>query len=248
MKSALVTGASSGIGREFVFALAKNVDLIYVVARRAERLQELQQQVEVPCVPLCFDLSLPSSIEKLGEKLKNDGADLSVLVNCAGFAKLGPFGQAGNLAMIDLNVRALVAVTELAVPFMHEGASIVQVASTAAFQPLPGMNVYAASKVFVLSYARALSRELAERGICVTALCPGWTKTEFLDIAQQGADKNTVHKMPFMTTPEFVVKCAMRAIKKRRGLCVPGLLNKAHFFFSKIIPSGTIMDIWELMR
>jgi short-subunit dehydrogenase len=131
---------------------------------------------------------------------------------------------------------------------MKERACVVQIASSAAFQPLPHMNVYAACKAFVVSYARALNVELQQRGISVTAVCPGWTKTEFLDVAGESAPETAVGKFPFMSDPRRVVKSALRAAALRREICVPGLTTKIHLFFSRIIPNSLMMRIWNMLR
>ncbi|MDL2236834.1 SDR family NAD(P)-dependent oxidoreductase [Christensenellaceae bacterium OttesenSCG-928-K19] len=253
MGIAVVTGASSGMGREFVKQISQrgDVEQIYAIARRQDRLDELAKEVQTPVVPLALDLADTKSIDTLSQTLAKAQPDVAMLVNCAGFAKFGAQGQVGTadlLSMIDLNVRALVALTELCIPYMKAGALILEVASTAAFQPLPDMNVYAATKAFVLSYSRALNEELAERSISVTAVCPGWTKTEFFDVAEKDADKNAVHKMPFMTTPQAVVRRALKDAKNHRSVSVCGAMNVAHWIFSKIIPDSLIMTIWEEMK
>ncbi len=253
MSIAIITGASSGMGREFTRQASAEAmaDEIWVVARRRERLEELQSELQTPLRIFECDLTQKADIDVLRLALEQEEPDVSLLINCAGFAKFGAVGQvsaADSLAMIDLNVRALVEITELVLPYMKQEARIIQIASTAAFQPLPEMNVYAATKAFVLSYSRALNVELEERGISVTAVCPGWTKTEFFDVAEKGANKEAVHQFPFMLTPQAVAKRAYKDAAKRRAVSIPGVINVGHFVFSRLMPASLIMTFWGLMK
>lgn len=249
----IVTGASSGMGREFVLQLGakREADEIWAIARREERLRELSESCETKVRPIAADLEKAEDIARIKSMLEAERPEVKILVNCAGFAKFGAFGTIApeeEMAMIDLDVKALVLMTQAVVPFMPQGGHVLQVASTAAFQPLPEMNVYAASKAFVLSYARALNVELQTRGISVTAVCPGWTKTEFFDVAEKNADKNAVHSSPFMAEPQKVVSAAIKAAERERELSVYGITNKAHLFFAKILPAGFVMNAWGWMK
>ncbi len=249
----IVTGASSGMGREFALQLGEKggADEIWAIARREERLKQLQKSCKAKVRTISADLTKMEDINKIKVMLEAERPTVKILVNCAGFAKFGAFGGIAaedETAMIDLNVKALVLLTQAAVPFMPQGGHILQVASTAAFQPLPEMNVYAASKAFVLSYSRALNKELQSRGISVTAVCPGWTKTEFFDVAEKNADSGAVHSSPFMAEPQKVVSAAIKAAERERELSVYGITNKAHLFFAKILPATFIMDAWGWMK
>ncbi len=249
----IVTGASSGMGREFVLQLGAkhSADEIWAIARREERLLELAEQCETAVRPIAADLTKTEDIEKIKALLEAERPQVKMLVNCAGFAKFGAIGNiaaADEIAMIDLDVKALVLMTQAVVPFMPQGGHILQVASTAAFQPLPEMNVYAASKAFVLSYSRALNSELQTRGISVTAVCPGATKTEFFDVAEKGADGAEVHSFPFVALPQNVVRAAIKAAERERELSVYGITNKAHLFFAKLLPASFIMSAWNWMK
>ena len=254
MKIAIVTGASSGMGREFVKQISEGKrppEELWVIARRKERLEELQREVGTRLRLFECDLTKEACVGEVAAVLRDEAPEVMLLANCAGFAKFGEYGEIreqDTLAMIDLNVRALVMMTDAVIPYMPEGASIVEIASTAAFQPLPGMNVYAASKAFVLSYARALNSELGPRGISVTAVCPGWTKTEFFDVAQRNADAKAVGKFPFMSKPEKVVAHALKNAENHREMSVYGIINKGHLFFSKFLPDSFIMTVWNAMR
>lgn len=253
MKISIVTGASSGMGREFVKQMSakKEVDEIWAVARRKDRLEQLAAELETPVRAIACDLTNGDDINALRAKLEEEKPDVYMLVNCAGFAKFGNFGDISpedEINMIDLDVRALVLMTQMVVPYMNQGGHIVQIASTAAFQPLPQMNVYAASKAFVYSYSRALNKELEIKGIGVTTACPGWTKTEFFDVAEKNAKADAVHTFSFMAKPENVVKKALHDAEKNREMSVYGLFNKVHLFFSKILPDSAIMGVWRLLK
>ena len=208
MSVAIITGASSGIGSELVKQLenyVSGVDEIWVIARREKLLEELKDKTKIPLKPISLDLTDAESINVLEQRLKESGKEVGVLINCAGYGKFGSYADIENsaaLGMIDLNCRALVGITNITLPFMKRGAKILQICSISSFQPLPLMSVYAASKVFVLNYSRALFMELKPRGISVTALCPGWVDTAFFKTATDTKNPNAVTKYTFMQTPE----------------------------------------------
>lgn len=241
------------MGKEFVKQVSaqRSLDEIWVIARRKERLEELRQEVETPLRIFAYDLTDMSHIEALKQTLSEEKPGVQLLVNCSGFAKFGDFEQVREqdaLAMIDLDVRALVALTMACIPHMLAGGHIIEIASTAAFQPLPDMNIYAASKAFVLSYSRALNRELNKKGVSVTAVCPGWTKTEFFDVAQKNASKGAVKNFLFLSKPENVVSRALRDAQREKDVSVYGIFNKLHMFFAKILPDSSIMTFWGAMK
>ena len=185
----VVTGASSGMGREFLIQILekeKNIDEIWAIARREERLMSLKKDVSDKVIPLVLDLTDVNCLNKYHEKLIEEKPNIVILANCAGF---GIFDHSENintdvkLNMIDLNVKAPVALIDYSLPYMSKGSKIMNIASCAAFQPIPYINDYAATKSFLLSYSRALNKELKYRGIHVLAVTPYWTKTEFFDRA-----------------------------------------------------------------
>ena len=248
MKIAIVTGASSGLGRSFIRQLDKQggLDEIWGVARRRERMEELAKELSTPMRSLALDLTKEESVETLRSLLKETGADVRVLVNSAGFGKFGTYAdmtlqETGD--MIDLNCRAAVALTAAAIPHMSRGARILEICSSAAFQPLPGFNVYAATKAFLLRYSRALRWEVAPRGIKVTAVCPGWIKTEFMDVAKDTKNGRTVRSYPFALRPETV---ARRALRDSHLLAVTtcGLPALVQRVASKFLPHCFIMACW----
>ena len=204
-KIAIITGASSGMGK--VFAETINTydtfDEVWVIARRLDRLEALAETVPFPIRPIALDLTDRESFRHYAELLENAQANVQLLVNCSGYGKFQaacdtPLSQ--NLNMVDLNCEALMAMCQLTIPYMHAGAQIINIASVAACQPVPYIGVYAASKAFVLSYSRALNRELDDKDISVMAVCPFWTKTEFFDHAVIDGEKPVVkNTLPCMS-------------------------------------------------
>lgn len=252
MKIAIVTGASSGLGRAFVRRLDAlgGLDEIWGVARRAERMEELGQQMHTPFRGISLDLTEPESTERLRELLEQEKCDVRVLVNAAGFGKFGTYADMTlqeTCDMINLNCRAAVALTAAAIPHMSRGARILEICSSASFQPLPGFNVYAASKAFLLRYSRGLRWEAALRGIRVTAVCPGWIKTEFMAVARDTKNGHTVRHFPFALRPETV---ARRALRDSHLLAVTtcGLPALVQRIASKFLPHCFIMACWEGLR
>jgi len=229
--SALITGASSGIGEQFAYALARQGCALVLTARRAERLQAVAAQAQnlgAPAVAIFpADLGQRAAPARLYREVTSAGLTIDVLVNNAGFGTRGRFDQLAlerEIEQIDLNVSALVALTHLFAADMiaaRRGA-IINVASTAGFQPVPYMATYAATKAFVQSFSLALYHELADTGVHVMALCPGATRTEFQQVARNG---DTVPSFIYMDASTVVAQ-ALRALKKRRSLCINGAINK----------------------
>ena len=193
MKIAVVTGASSGLGREFVRQLArqeKQLEEIWVIARRQPQLEALRRESPVPLRVLAMDLAADGAAGRLEAALAAARPEVSVLVCAAGFGRMGDYRQVSrqdSAAIIRLNCTAAVEVTMACLPYMKAGGRILEICSTAAFQPFPYLNVYAASKAFLYRYSLALGRELRGRGISVTAVCPYWVKdTGFIGKARCG--------------------------------------------------------------
>lgn len=193
MNCALITGASSGIGAEFCRQLDNaNLDQIWVVARRTQRLEALATQLCTPVRVCTADLSTPQGVESIAAQLEEQRPHITWLINNAGFGKLGDFGSIAlehNLDMVNLNARAVVHLTWHAIPYLHRGSFIVNVSSSAGFAPLGGFGIYAATKAFVNSFSLSLRAELAPRGIGVTAVCPGPVDTEFNTVAFEGSNR-----------------------------------------------------------
>jgi short-subunit dehydrogenase len=265
---ALVTGASSGIGREIARVLAeKGYDLV-VTARRRERLEELAAELKndhgVAVDIVVADLATSSGVEKV----INEVGEIDILVNNAGYGSSGNHTEldaATELGMLDLNIRAL---TKLSHHFGGQMAKrqevakrkvesksgrtgrkkitgrILNVASIAAFQPGPSMAVYCATKAYVLSYSRALRYELKPKGVTVTTLCPGPVVTEFQGVS--GLHLPLILR-PYLVTAEKVAKSAVRALMRGRREVLPGLMNKPLPLIVRLTPVRLQMVIMKTM-
>lgn len=253
MRVGIVTGASSGLGRAYAQRLDKSgqVDELWLIARREERLTRLADTLEKPCRILALDLTGEESMTLLRDLLEEEKPLVKYLVCAAGFGK---FGRAEDLTgeetgdMIALNCHAAVEVTRLCIPWMGRGSHILEIASCAGFQPLPGLNLYAATKAFLLHYARALGVELKGRGITVTAVCPTWIKTEFMTVARDTANPEAVRHTPFAMRPEAVAAWSLTV--SRRGGAVASC-NPASALLrvgSKVLPTSAVMALWDKIR
>lgn len=248
-KIAIITGASSGMGQLFAETISSydTFDELWVIARRLERLEALQETVPFPVRPIALDLTDRASFAHYEELLENAQANVQLLINCSGYGKFQATCEtklADNLNMVDLNCEALMAMCQLTIPYMHEGAQIINIASVAACQPVPYIGVYAASKAFVLSYSRALNRELDDKDISVMAVCPFWTKTEFFDRAVVDAEQPVVKKYAAMYEPKQIVMRAWRDARRGKDVSSFGFIARAQMALVKILPHSLVMDIW----
>lgn len=250
MNIAIVTGASSGMGREFVLQLHQyvTVDEIWVIARRKEALEALGSQVSVPVRPIPLDLSQEESFTSLEALLKAEQPNIRLLVNAAGFGKFGTFDRIpaeDDCKMIDLNCKALVRMTRLAVPYMAPGSHILELDSLSAFQPVPYITTYAATKAFVLSYSRSVNRELKSRGIRVMAMNPGWVKTEFFNHAFQSNSGNEVQYFDRLYEAKDCVATGLKDLyRTRKDYSVHGPITRAQVRLVKFLPHSLVMSIW----
>jgi len=246
MRIAVITGASSGMGREFVRQLdaGELYDEIWVIARRRERLEALAAEVRAPLRILPLDLTKPESIDVYRETLETYRPSVAALVNASGFGRFGAFADyplKDYYDMIDLNVKALVAVTHVTLPYLALGAAVYQIDSLSAFLPLPYINIYAATKAFVLSFSRALNEELKPRQIRVMAVCPGWVRTEFFEHA---VHDDTVKYYNKFFSPDEVVRTAIKDMKRGKDVSVCGFSVKMQVLGMKFLPTGTVMRVW----
>ncbi len=254
MKIAVVTGASSGIGREFVRQIEhfyKDLDEIWVIARRKERLDGLRQEMGMPIRILAGDLLKKQICRDYHNALKTLSPEVRMLVNAAGFGKSGTFrdiaaeGKKLQTDMVDLNCRALTRMIQLTLPYMKKGGRIINIASAAAFCPQPSFAVYAAAKSYVLSLSRALHAELKPYGIIVTAVCPGPVDTEFFDVS--GSLTNPLKKLT-LAKPSHVVRKALLDSRNRRELSVYGCAMKAVRIGTKAFPHRLIILLEEMFK
>ena len=250
MKTAIVTGASSGMGRECVIQLVDRfggIEEIWAIARRHDRLEELAKELPVPMKILPFDLTDPAGLSGLEAELKRVRPQVRILVNAAGCGRNGRIGSAElkqETGMVRLNCEALCAVTHLVLPYMADHSRILQFASAAAFLPQPDFGIYAATKAFVLSYSRALHEELRSRDIAVTAVCPGPVRTEFLELAGS-AQAMPSYKRYFLADPKRVVKKAIRDSMAGRPISVYGLSMQGFRFACRLIPQELLLRIQQ---
>lgn len=231
MATALITGASSGLGEEFARQLARERYDLVLTARREERLRAIAEEAKsLGCGRvdvIALDMSIPGSAEALYRRITDKKLAVDYLVNNAGFGTRGRFASLSldrEIEQVNLNVTALVALTRLFLPAMLERkrGTIINVASTAAFQPVPFMATYGATKAFVLSFSEALAEELRGTGVVVTALCPGPTRTEFQQVA--GTAEVGVPSFSYMDA-KTVVAQALDAASRGRAVKIAGLAN-----------------------
>jgi len=247
MKTAIITGASSGLGRELsrqIEDVFPDIECYWLISRRADRLESLA--ISLPgrstvCLPL--DLCDPMSFVALKDRLAAEKPEVSLLVNCAGCGYLGRVGEmdtATQTRMVDLNVRALTAVTNIVIPYMPEGSNILNVSSIASFCPNPRMTVYSSTKAYVSSFTVGLSEELRRRKVSVTAVCPGPMNTEFLPLAGITGHSSTFEFLPYCDQVR-VAGGALRAAKAGRTIYTPMLFYKLYRVLAKVTPSKLLV-------
>jgi short-subunit dehydrogenase len=253
MKTTLITGASTGIGEVFARKLAARGENLFLVARSEEKLvticNELGRAHRIKAQYFALDLTEADAPSRLLEETNKRGLEVETLINNAGFGSMGDFAKLDierELQMIDLNIKTLVALTYQYLQPMRERRSgaIINVASTAGFQPVPFMTTYAATKAFVLSFSVALWEENRTHNIKVLALCPGTTDTNFFEAAK-------IERPPFriMQTPEQVVDTALRALKRGRSHVVSGWANYLMTESERLVPRSLITRaVGSMMR
>ena len=249
MNIAIVTGASSGMGKEFVLQLGKYVDVdeIWVIARREAALKALQSQVSTPVRPVVLDLLDTKSFETYAALLEEEKPNVKLLVNAAGFGKFGKFENISledDCRMIDLNSKALVVMTRLTLPYMERGSHVLQLDSLSAFQPVPYITTYGATKAFVLSYCRAMNRELRQSGIRMMAMNPFWVKTEFFSHAFQTNQSEVQHFHPLYEAKDVVATGLKDLYKTKKDISIHGLHAQLQVLGVKLLPHKLVMSIW----
>ena len=250
MKIAIVTGASSGMGKEFVLQLSSyvEVDEIWAIARRMDALEALKEDCSVAIRPISLDLCKEESFIRFAAMLEQEKPDIKLLVNAAGFGKFGAslnIPVEDELRMIDLNCKALVAMTRLCLPYMKKGGHVLQLDSLSAFQPVPYITTYGATKAFVLSYTRALNQELKTTGIRMMAMNPGWVKTEFFNHALQTNDCE-VQYFNRLYEAKDVVKTGLKDLyKSKKDYSVHGLPVRNQVRMVKLLPHSLVMKVWQ---
>lgn len=242
----IVTGASSGIGAEFCRDLdSRGLECIWLVARRAERLEEIASSLTTPSRVITADLSTPDGIRTVVYTIENERPAISFLINSAGFGRFGRTWEMSSddtASMISVNVTALAEITRACIPFMRRGSAIIEVCSASAYLPLPELNVYSATKAFVRSFCDALRIELKGTGVSVLEVSPGWVETDFIQLSVSG-EKVSDRVFSHTVTKEFVVDRAMADLHRGRRRSVCGGYNRLQVFVCRHLPS-VAMRVW----
>lgn len=248
MNVAIITGASSGIGKEFVKQIDSyyNLDAIVVIARRLELLNELQKYTRANILPLKLDLTDKDSF-KIYETFLNDNKfNVKLLINCAGFGIFDSFintSEDTNYNMVNLNCNALQMITYKTIRYMNHNSKIVNLASMSSIQPVPYINLYAATKAFTLSFSRALNIELKKKEINVYAVTPYWVKTDFFNVANKN---NLIKYFDHVYEAEYIVRTVYKQISRKhsKDVICPGKYAKLQYFLVKVLPHKLVMKIW----
>lgn len=251
MKIAIVTGASTGLGTEFVRRLEGDfpeVEQVWLIARRPEGLERtaaLLSRCDVRLFPL--DLCREESFDALASALEEAKPEVALLINNAGCGLLGNVGDTHwreQTRMVDLNVRALTAVTNIVVPYMARGGHIIHISSIASFCPNPRMTVYSSTKAYVSSFSRGLGVELKEKDVSVTAVCPGPMATEFLDTAAISGNSKTFEVLPYCD-PVKVAAGSCAAAKVGKAVYTPRAFFKLYRVIAKLLPQRLMIHFTQ---
>ncbi|MBR0447313.1 MAG: SDR family NAD(P)-dependent oxidoreductase [Clostridia bacterium] len=246
MSIAILTGASAGLGKSFfksLIARHPNLDGIWLIARRRERLEEMAADSPIPVTVLPLDLVDAANYDVLAAALKEADAKVKILINNAGLGELDNVADSTwpvQSRMVDLNCRALTAVTTVVLPYMERGSFIVNVCSIASFCPNARMTVYSSTKAYVMSFTKGLREELKPLGINALAVCPGPMNTEFLDVANITERSKMFKTLPY-SDPDAVADKALVAAAKGRCVYTHLLLFKFYRVLAKILPHSLMM-------
>lgn len=247
MKIAVVTGASSGLGEEYVRQIVvqmPQVEEIWILARRLEKLEALATrfvQRRIRCLPL--DLTQPESYTEYRAMLDKEKPEIALLVNNAGCGKLGLLTDSvceEQTNMVDLNCRALTAITVQSLPYMRRGSGILNVCSIASYSPTPRMTVYSATKSYVAAFSKSLGEELRPFGITVLTVCPGPMATDFLDTADIPGRSRTFETLPYCH-PETVARRSLKRLLKGKTWYTNRFIYKVYRVMGKLLPHSLTM-------
>lgn len=243
-KTAVVTGATGGLGKEFVrLILKEDIDEIWAVARNKEKLKLLKEESKDKIVEVPMDLSNMEELHFFESMLKEKNPEIIYLVNSAGIGRMGSYDDftVNDIEKtLDINCTTVAVLCRMCIPYMSRKSYILNLSSQASFQPDPYLNMYAATKAFVTSYSRGLNREVNEKGITVTAVCPGWVDTELL---VKEANHQKI-KFPGIVTADRVARQAIRDAKNGKDMSVCTAYVKFMQLFSKILPHSMVMNLW----
>ncbi len=247
MNIAVITGASSGLGAEFARTVIKDypeLDEIWIIARREQRLQELKNELGDKIRVVCMDITDNGKIDEYQNLLSENNGRVALLVNNAGFGKLGDFDKistSDNAAMVRLNCEALTVMTAVTLPFMPDGSEIINTCSIASFAPNVRMAVYSSTKAYVMSLSRCMREELKKRSINVLAVCPGPMDTEFLPVANISKGSSAAFdRLPRVSVSRIAHKSII-ASKKRKGVYTNRFFYKLYRVVAKLLPHALVM-------
>ena len=249
MSIAIITGASSGMGAEFArqLKLQWGVENFWLVARREDKMRALAEELSVNAKIISADLTADEGIEKLRAELESEKPKVKYLINSAGFGNFGSFDQLPESEisdMIDLNVKALVLITHMVIPYMERGGRIVELGSGSCFTPLPYFNIYASSKAFVLHYTKGLNHEIKKYGLRATCFCPGWVETEFLGKATDRRAATMPRSMSPMLGCRDVVSRCVRRLGRGPTMYVTNWYTKLQHLLFKLVPDPILTKLW----
>lgn len=252
MNIAVITGASSGIGKEFAKQIdqTEKLDEIWLIARRKEAMEALSSMLKAKARIICLDLLKQESFDEYKGMLEQLKPNIRYMINASGFGEMGDWSEISldsQMKMIDLNIKALVSMTVISIPFMSKGSNLIEIGSASVFNPLPYFNVYASTKSFVRHYTRALHEELKPLGVNVTVVCPGWVRTEFFDHTNDSKVRYSPKAYKPMLEKEDVVRKSLKAVRKNKALCVVGKFTKLQHVLSKLVPHSILIAIWKRM-
>ncbi len=248
MSVAIITGASGGIGSEFARQISRldGIDELWFVARSEEKMRALGDEIGLRTRVIVADLTTDTGIEKVREALVNEKPSVKFLVNASGFGNYGAFDEISEdevVKMIDLNVKALVLITHMTVPYMERGGRIIELGSGSCFTPLPYFNIYSSSKVFVLHYTKSLNYELIKYGVRATCFCPGWVDTDFLGKSLANGKMHPKSMKPLLKCEDVVRRC-IKASLKGKTMCVTNWYTKLQHVMFKLLPDKLLTKMW----
>ncbi len=248
MKTAVITGAASGIGKAFAERLAAEeygFEELWLLDLNGKALEDFSDSLHVRTRLFAMDIGKEESLDTIREALERNDPQIGMLVNCAGFGTIGWFSETDmkrQLDMIDVNCKGLTAVTYLCIPYLSRGAVVMNMSSGAGLMPQPRFAVYSASKAFVLSFSRAVAAVLKRKDITVCAICAGPVNTGFYKTAVKEKDYQKETGDLKMQTPEDIVRIALRDAGKGRTVCYPSRFMRFTAFLTKVVPLSALIS------
>ena len=248
MSIAIITGASGGIGSEFARQLKAlaGVEEFWFVARRADKMEMLRDELGVRAKIISADLTTGEGLDTVKRALEEEKPKVRFLVNASGFGNYGAFDEISleeTEKVIDLNVKALVLITYMTIPYMEKGGRIIELGSGSCFAPLPYFNMYSSSKVFVLHFTKSLNYEIKKYGLRATCFCPGWVDTEFLGKSVSNGNLHPKEMKPLLRCDKVVNGCVKASIKGK-AMYVTNWYTKLQHVLFKILPDCILTKMW----